>query len=149
MKLKEFLKRAKITTYASDGKLSVLEDGSKELIYEEKEFKYRDMYFGFNPFIGEEIVFKNNKAIWGMNYYGFISSNVVSAKQVYEFLKKALRKVTDNQPYRGPGKLKEGEFEYTNNVRGSVDNFTGTEIIYYKGKEVYILNYYGGIIKQK
>lgn len=62
--LSKFLVKAKINTYASSGEGGerIFPDGSKE--FEEKEFKYRDRYFGFNPFIGEEIADKiYNQAI--------------------------------------------------------------------------------------
>ena len=63
-KLSDFLVKAKINTYAS----------GKEFDFEEKEFRYRDRYFGFNPFIGEEVVWQKKEIIWGMNYYGRIVS---------------------------------------------------------------------------
>lgn len=69
--LSKFLVKAKISTYASGGEEEekVYSDGSKVFEFEEKEFKYRDRYFGYNPFIGEEIVWQNKKVVWGMNYY--------------------------------------------------------------------------------
>jgi len=151
MKLNEFLVKAKVNTYASsgEGRERTLNDGTKELTYEEGQFKYRDRYFGFNPFIGEEVVFENNKVVWGMNYYGFITSNKVSAKEVYEFLKKALRKVKSDKSCRGPPKLKDRNFEYINKVDGNIEKFAGVEKIFYKKKEVYRLYYHGGSVKTK
>ena len=63
MYLNQFIVKAKIATYASQGETDekILADGAKELIFENKEYKYRDKYYGFNPFVGQEIVFKNNK----------------------------------------------------------------------------------------
>ena len=88
MDLNNFLVKAKVYTYASEGEVNerILDDRSKELIFEQDEFKYRDRYFGFNPFIGEEVVWKNNKIIWSMNYYGKIISDIVPPKEVYKFL---------------------------------------------------------------
>ncbi|MDI6721659.1 MAG: DUF5680 domain-containing protein, partial [Candidatus Aenigmarchaeota archaeon] len=87
MELSEFLVRAKLNTYASVGESGekMLEDGSKELVFEENEFKYRDRYFGFNPFIGQEVVWRKGKVIWAMNYRGRIISGDVSPKYVYKF----------------------------------------------------------------
>jgi hypothetical protein len=47
-----FLVNAKKNTYASEGEFSEkkLNDGTRQLTYEIKNFKYRDNYFGFNPF---------------------------------------------------------------------------------------------------
>jgi len=63
--LNKFLVKAKINTYTSSGEggEKVLPDGSKEFKFIEKELKYRDRYFGFNPFVGQEIVFQNRKII--------------------------------------------------------------------------------------
>ena len=117
MELVDFIVKAKINTYATTGEggENTLEDGSKQLVFKEGEFNYRDRYFGSNPFIGEEIVFKNNKVIWGMNYYGKAFSNEISIKEIYEFLKKAMQKVSRDNPFRGPENFKEGNFEYKNN----------------------------------
>jgi len=71
----------------------VLEDGAKELTFKEDGFRYRDRYYGFNPFVGQEIVWKDNKIVWSMNYYGKIISEIVPPKEIYNFLKKALRQV--------------------------------------------------------
>jgi len=147
----KFLVKAKIATYASDGEANerILEDGAKELIFEDGEFKYRDRYYGFNYFIGEEIVWKNGKIIWSMNYYGKIISAVVSAKETYEFLKIAMRQIKEDRPFRGPNNFKSGDFEYIDESTGDINDFFGTEKILFKGQEIYRLIYHGGIIKNK
>ena len=63
MELAEFLVRAKKETYAKSEEIEeiILEHGSKEFVYEESGFKYKDKHYGYNPFIGQEIVFKNGK----------------------------------------------------------------------------------------
>ena len=88
MELIKFLIKAKINTYASSGEggEQILNDGYKELVYNESDFKYQDRYYGFNPFIGQEIAWQSNKKIWGMNYYGGAVSDKIPAKEVYQFL---------------------------------------------------------------
>jgi hypothetical protein len=151
MRLNEFLVKAKVRTYASEGEANerVLEDGAKELSYEERAFKYQDRYYGFNPFAGEEIVWKNREFIWAMNYYGKVTSDKVTAKQVYGFLKAAMRKITEERPFRGPKNFNDGDFEYVDESNGTIDCFTGIERIFYQGEEVYRLDYHGGSIKKK
>ena len=58
MKLNEFLIKAKLRGYASSGEggETRLDNGGKVLSYKEGDYEYKDTYFGFNPFIGEEIV---------------------------------------------------------------------------------------------
>jgi len=150
MELNQFLVKAKINTYAKEGENNeiILENGSKSLSYKEDNFKYQDIYFGFNPFIGEEIVWENETLIWGMNYYGGIISKIVSTKEIYGFLRKALKKVEKEMPFRGPKQFKEKEFEYINNYEGDIENFKGTEMIKYQRELVYQLEYRGGLIKK-
>ena len=150
MKLKKFLVKAKINTYASGGEEQEvdLEDGSKELVYKEGELEYRDRYFGSNHFIGEEIVWKDKKTVWGMNYYGKILSKEIDAKMVYEFLKKALLQVEESIPFRGPKVFNRGAFSYRNSSSGSINEFHGVEIILYQGRRVYELEYHGGVVKK-
>jgi len=149
--LNQFLVKAKINTYTSSGEggEKILPDESKKFEFEEKEFKYRDRYFGFDPFIGEEIVWQSEKVIWGMNYYGEIVSEIISAKSIYQFLQEALKKITKDKPFRGPDNFKKDEFEYINKVEGTVEKFKGEEIIFYKKQVVYKLNYHGGLIATK
>ena len=151
MELSKFLVKAKISTYASEGEANeiVLEDGAKELTFEDGEFKYRDRYYGFNPFIGEEIVWKNGKIVWSMNYYGKVISLVVSAKEIYNFLQQAMRQVEEDRPFRGPNNFKSGDFEYTDESSGDVNDFSGTEKISFKRQEIYRLIYHGEIVKNK
>ncbi|MBT4175186.1 hypothetical protein HOC80_05325 [archaeon] len=151
MELKEFLIKAKKATYASTGEggEKVLEDGSKELIFKEATFKYRDRYFGFDPFVGEEIVWKEDQLIWAMNYYGKIFGEQVPAKEIYTFLKKALNLVEEKRPFRGPSELEEGDFKYVDVNNGTLEMFEGKEEIFYKGELVYFLYYHGGFLKTK
>jgi len=151
MELSKFLVKAKRSTYASVGEAEekVLEDSAKELTFEEGIFKYRDRYYGFNPFIGEEVVFKNGKIVWSMNYYGKIVSDVVPAKQIYDFLKMAMRQVKEDRPFRGPNNFKNGDFEYIDQSTGDINDFSGTEKILFKGQEVYRLIYHGGVVEDK
>jgi len=150
MELKEFLIKAKINTYASSGEggEKTLGDGSKELICADGEWKYRDRYFGFNPFIGEEVVWKNEKVVWGMNYYGTIISKEADAKSLYQFLQKAMRLVKSERPFRGPTEFCEGDWKYADESFGDMDKFKGTETIYFRGEKVYELKYHGGVVNK-
>ncbi|HOX29958.1 MAG TPA: DUF5680 domain-containing protein [Candidatus Paceibacterota bacterium] len=148
MEINEFLVKAKINTYAASGEggESVLADGCKELLYKEAEWNYRDRYFGFDPFIGEEIVFRDGQAVWGMNYYGRVISGIVEPRQIFCFLKKALRLVSEDRPFRGPAIFQEGDWSYANASKGEVDKFEGTETVSFNGKVVHELKYHGGNI---
>lgn len=146
--LKIFLKEAKINTYAKagEGGEQILRDNGKRFEYKKGKLHYRDTYFGSDIFMGEEIVFYQSKPVWGMNYYGSAFSQSVSNKEVYLFLKKALQKVTQEKPYRGPSHFMDKYFRYINKVNGSIKEFWGEEKIFYKKELVYILKYHGGLI---
>ena len=149
--LSKFLVRAKINTYASSGEGGerILPDGSKEFEFEEKEFKYRDRYFGYNPFIGEEIVWQDEKVVWGMNYYGEIVSEIIPVENIYQFLQEALKRITDDKPFRGLDNFEKDNFKYINRAEGVIEKFRGEEIIFYKEQPVYKLSYRGGLIVMK
>lgn len=149
MKLEEFLIKAKGNAYASEEGGALLPDGSLEFTYQEGEFKYRDRYFGWNPFGGEEAVWQDDQIVWMMNYYGLVFDEVVPAAEVYSFLQNAMNQVKIDRPFRGPQTFKKGDFEYFDESQGSVDRFTGFERILYQGREIYRLHYHGGSIKPK
>jgi len=142
----EFLIKAKIYTYASGGEggEKILDDGSKEFVFQKGNYVYRDRYFGSKAFIGEEIVFEFNKQIWGMNYYGKIFTDNLSTKEIYSFLKKAMQLVTEKRPFRGPDHFTEGNFIYTDKSVGDASWFEGVEEIFYNDVKVYELKYHGG-----
>jgi hypothetical protein len=150
MELNEFLVKAKRNTYASNGEggENKLEDGSKELTFAEGAFKYRDRYFGNNAFIGQEVVWKDGEALWGMNYYGKVFSESMDMEKLYGFLKKVLLQVNESMPFRGPKELHDGDFTYGNSVADMKDYFRGEEAIFYKDEKVYELKYHGGLIKK-
>lgn len=141
-----FLLKAKLKTYSAGGQADQrdLEDGTRELTYHEEDFFYRDRYFGFNPFVGEEVVWQNGKAIWAMNYYGGVTDETVAGQDVYLFLQKAMRQVSAERPFRGPNEYQEGDFVYRDRSEGSVDSFLGGETIHFQGRQVYFLKYHGG-----
>lgn len=151
-KLPEFLVRAKVSTYAANGEDGEIlgEGGSKIFGYSEGVWRYEDRYFGFDPFIGEEIVWQSGQPVWGMNYYGRIfSGSPIAAPEIYAFLKSALSQVKADLPFRGPEEFMSGIMRYVNEVQGTVETFSGVEAIYRGGIQVYELNYHGGIIKSR
>ena len=151
MKLEQFLVKAKISGYASGGGggESILADGCKELTFQQDDFQYRDRYFGWNPFCGEEVIWQAGQVIWMMNYYGAVLTEFVPAGQVYSFLQKAMNQVTEDRPFRGPRSLKEADLEYQDESQGTLERFTGAERILYRGQEIYRLDYHGGLVTSK
>jgi hypothetical protein len=148
---KEFLVKAKKSTYASGdvSKKVVESDKSTTLVFEDGGFKYHDNYFGGEPYGGREVVFFKGEPIYMMVYYGLVDKDVTDFRGVYGVLQKALSLIPENSPYRGPKEYIEGDYEYINNFVGEIDNFSGEEVIGYKGREIYKAKYIGGLVDQR
>ncbi|MBI2446735.1 MAG: hypothetical protein HYV51_02865 [Parcubacteria group bacterium] len=166
MELNQFLVSAKTNTYASENAVKrILEDGARELVYENGIFRYRDRYYGFNPFIGEELVWENGKLVWVMNYFGGVYHEVIDlvrSEEIYDFLKLSLRQVPEDKPFRGPTRRFKNSnfsnFAYNNEVWGNISCFHGTERIMWIGEKkeklwpyqpLYALVYHGGTMGEK
>jgi len=65
-----------------------------------------------------------------MNYYGKIVSEVIPAKDIYQFLQEALKRVTNDKPFRGPNNYRKDDFKYVNKIKARVEKFEGREIIF-------------------
>ena len=75
--------------------------------------------------MGEEVVYTNEQTpIWGMNYYGIILDESLSESAVDNALRPALMKVGEEDiiPVRGPKEFINGEYKYTFEVNGDLEN---------------------------
>jgi len=152
--LSNFLIKAKAETYARSGKEIISQrEGFKEMDFSDGDWYYRDSYSGYFMAPGQEVVRFKGQPIWAMAYSGGMlpeyHRNKDFAKQTFSFLKKALLKVELSRPFRGPERLEEGDWEYRDSSEGDIRDFKGTEIIFFRGKEVFRQNYIGGLIIPK
>lgn len=143
-----FLVEAKTNTYAANANyVEPARPGTRELVYRSGGYEYRDAYYGGFHFLGEEVVSRDQRHAWGMNYYGHLL--VPSFPDGFsEFLKEALRKVHAFSPYRGPRYHRSGPFEYSCTWFGELEAFNGFESISRAGQKVYELQFHGGIIQE-
>lgn len=147
--LSRFLDEAHRNTYANKDapKAASTRDKSEDYHFAQGDLVYHDTYFGDGDFIGEEIVYKIGAPIWGMNYYGYLKSQNVPEKDVYDFLRESLMRYhADAVPVRGPSRHHVGAWEYANVTDGNLDRFSGTETISLSGTMVYKCWYHGGLI---
>ena len=93
----DFLVEAKQQTYASQGDDASITPpqlaGSRQLEYRRGSFLYRDIYFGVSYFVGQEIVYKDNRPYWSMSYAGGVEpaiTNALEIRPIYAFLREAL-----------------------------------------------------------
>ncbi len=152
--LSTFLDKAKVQAYAGEGKeIPSQRPDFKELEFSEGDYVYRDSYAGFFFAPGQEVVRFKGKPIWAMAYSGGMlpeyHGDVKFAKQTFTFLKQCLLRIEEARPFRGPKNFKEGDFEYKDASVGNVSDFSGTEHIFYRGKEVFRQHYIGGLIISK
>lgn len=148
--LADFLSEANKNTYANKDapKVAPSRLGSEDYHFEKEDLIYHDTYFGGRDFVGEEIVYKNQKPVWGANYFGFVLDESVSEKDVYDFLRKALtQEYNDVIPVRGPSNFSADDKEYRFVVDGDLTNFSGKEEISFGGKVVYQCFVHGGFVR--
>ena len=148
--LADFLNEANKSTYANKDapKAQSTRLKSEDYHFEKGSLIYHDTYFGSRDFIGEEIVYKDNEPVWGMNYYGYILSEATNEKELYGFLREALmQEYSDIIPVRGGKNYQNNDWEYNNSAGGELDRFTGIEEIYKAGVLVYKAFYHGGLVK--
>jgi hypothetical protein len=153
-RLAAFLVDAKRRTYAGlDDDATVatpIVPGSKQLEYSDGELSYRDIYFGMAFFVGQEVVAANQRAVWSMSYAGGVSPDITDRDKflaVYAFLRKALLRIGEDRPFRGPSHFEQGSYRYVDASEGGLSEFHGTERIYLDGMPIYVLRYSGGIIR--
>lgn len=149
--LENFLIEAKKQTYANANVKRVTSSRLNSVDYEYKNdnMLYHDTYFGTTNFIGEEVVYQDNKVLWAMNYHGITIDDSLSESAMDNALRPALMLVGEDDiiPVRGPKEFINGEYKYTFEVEGDLDNFQGIETIYKNNTKIYELRCSGGLIK--
>ena len=149
--LARFLVNAKRSTYAAlddAATLTPLLAGSRQLEYRQDPWFYRDVYFGTAWFAGQETVYRESLPVWAMGYAGgLLAAPGVDGTEVYAFLRRALREVTPEDPYRGPRSFVDGDYAYSREHDGDVGRFNGIEVIHVRARSVYELRYLGGLLR--
>jgi hypothetical protein len=103
--LAAFLVEAHRNTYADKNAAKTVSTRLRPFDYrfERDDLVYHDTYFGMRDYIGEEIIYRRDVPIWGMNYYGIVLAKDASESEVYDFLREALKQdCTGIEPARGP-----------------------------------------------
>ena len=159
--LAEFIAEAKRNTYAGDGHEERVVDGSRILVYQKGDFHYTDNYSGFYQAPGHEIVRwqnQNGQWIWHMSYACEMNEEFLvdneSVKKVSGFLKKALKEVIPEMPFRGPEHYIEDCLLYISRTDGNIRRFSGEESIFrtsdsgivFHSPRLFFCNYVGGLV---
>jgi hypothetical protein len=144
--LKKFVAEARKNTYAGEGESvkSPFLDGSHQFEYGKDKYFYRDIFFaGEKNFIGQEVIYLNHNPIWSMVYSGS-----AEPEEITPFLKKSLSVLSEKCRLGERCELKENNLLYKDDGQGTLERFGGQEQIFKQGKEVYKLNYHGGLISK-
>ncbi len=147
--LARFLVKAKAEGYASgiDSRIRRVSDGASEVSSSDGRYSYRDRWYGGAAFTGEEIVWRDGKPAWSMNFYGSTADGARIPEEFPKFHKAALRHAPVEAPYRGPALYREGDFVYVNDVTGSLAAFSGIERVFFRDREIFRLSYHGGMLR--
>jgi predicted small secreted protein len=143
-----FLKEAKLRGYSS-GIIyeSTNLHGFREFNFQKGNCTYSDTYVGTLFFMGHEVVTENKIPLWGMVYSGGIVDDNFGSKEVYSFLKDALKRVDEEFPVRGKAFLSNNRYIYQNAHEGDFGQFIGYESIEANEELIYELHYSGGYIE--
>ena len=141
--LSAFVAEAHRSGYAT-ARPQVDDDGRKMLTYERDNWRYRDVYYGSEAFGGHEVVFFHGDPLWGMHYYGDLTTEDANRGETYSFLRTALGRASEDRPYRGPERFERDGLTYRRSVEGDLRRFEGEERITADGATVYRGTFAGG-----
>ncbi len=144
--LKKFIIESRRNTYAGEG--APIDNprlkGSTQLEFQKGDWFYQDIYFdGDKNFIGQEIVYYNARPVWSMGYFG-----EQLPEKATEFLKQTLFDLTEKCRFGEKCEKEKKEFRYEDIGEGTLEKFRGEERISIQGKNIYKLNYQGGLISK-
>ena len=147
--LNSFIVRAKAATYVGDGEpVQPCRLGSHDLRFSDGKWAYHDSYFGGSDFIGEEIVYLDERPVWAMNYYGrILRDDLITGAQAGQMIKASLSRMYREGRFLGGFEYKEGELTYIDASEGDSQSFHGHELIRRGEETAYKLDYHGGLIK--
>jgi hypothetical protein len=139
----QFLYQANTRGYGSVGvNEEKLANGEHIIGWTDGEFEFKDVYYGGEPYAGQEVIFRKGRAFWAMQYRGFVEEGEDLAP-IYAFLGKVLTGTRVGLP-RGIDGTSEGEFEYGLVMKGDLAEFEAVETIKRQGRVVYSAKFLGG-----
>jgi hypothetical protein len=151
--LRDFIAKAAAATYAGGGMPVETPErpGFTELVFAEGDYSYRDSYVGFYRSRGMEVVRFRDLPVWSSSYGGgMLEGKEDLAADTFAFLKKAMSsKEPGSHSFRGPEQFSEYDWRYAYSQEGDLEEFNGSEEIYYKEEPVFFHIIIGGLIRPK
>ena len=147
-RFKQFLYQANIHGYGSaDVNRQNLPNGEHIITFTQDEFELRDVYYGGEPYAGQEVIFRDGVAMWAMQYRGSIVEGE-DFGPIYTFLGKALTNTKLGLP-RGVDGFSDDNFTYVITMNGDLTDFAAEETISRTGELVYFAKFLGGLVDIK
>ncbi|MEK6848741.1 MAG: DUF5680 domain-containing protein [Nanoarchaeota archaeon] len=151
--LANFIVEANKNTWAGEGGEvpARFRDGTS-LYYRKGEWELEDDYTGYFSAPGMTRVLYKGRSVWTMAYFGAgqLGGEEHLVKDTFQFLKRALMRVTPEMPFRGPGIYNEDNWRYNFRLlRGAIVDFIGREAIYHNQSLVFTQTVGGGIVRHK
>jgi hypothetical protein len=148
--LNAFIVQAKAATYVGGGAKSLAyRPGSHDLQFHQGGLSYLDSYFGGTDFLGQEVVYFEDRPVWVMNYYGrVLEPALISAVEAGRIIQESLSKMYQEGRFLGGFQHSTQSGTYTDTSEGDVSSFRGHEWIVRQGVRVYELFYHGGLVKE-
>lgn len=112
-------------------------------------WRYRNLWYGGEPFAGTTTIFMDDAACFVMQYRGRIMPYVEDKSTILAALMQALQHPVAETPWRGPHKFKTNDgLRYRNQWQGGLRDFAGTELITdsYTDETLYKATYNGIIV---
>ncbi|MGD8998310.1 MAG: DUF5680 domain-containing protein, partial [Anaerolineae bacterium] len=127
--LETFIVKAKAATYVGAGaKSPPCRPGSHDLQYRDGDFFYLDSYFGSGDFIGQEVVYYQDRPVWAMNYYGrILKPQIIEAAEAGRIIQQSLSAMYTEGRFLGGFEYDTGDAVYSDTNDGGVASFTGKE----------------------
>jgi len=147
--LNSFIVRAKAATYVGGGAKSLsYRPGSHDLQFHDGPFAYLDSYFGGKDFLGQEVVYYEDKPVWVMNYYGrILEPGRITGAETGQVIQESLSKMYQEGRFLGGFEHATPLGHYVDTNQGDLTAFTGQEWITRDQVKVYELVYHGGLVK--
>ncbi len=152
--LATFIIEANKNTWAADApEVEAQRPGYKELEYKSLNglWLLRDSYTGYFRAPGMTTIYYKDVPSWAMSYggHGMTEQYNDIVKPTFQFLKKALMRVTTELPYRGPKDYSEDDWNYNFEHQGNLEDCLWTERITKSGELVFTQTGFAGTIIQR
>lgn len=150
--LANFIVEANGKTWAVDGaEVEPERPGYKELQYENGDWRLRDSYTGYFRAPGMTTVYYKETPAWVMQYggHGQTEGYEDRADETFSFLRKALKLVTPELPFRGPEEYVDGDKIYRFRFTGNIEDASWEEDIFEGNQKTFAQEGSAGIVIHK